>query len=1121
MRCQECRRENRQDVRFCEQCGARLARACVACGTPAPLDGNFCGHCGQPLGEAAPRAAGHPAPDTYTPGHLARRIRSAREAIEGERKQVTVLFADVRGSLEVLADRDPEDVQAIFDPVLGRMMDAVHRYEGTVSQVLGDGIMAVFGAPIACEDHAIRACYAALDMQQEMARHAETFAARHCVDVKIRIGLNSGEVLVRSIGNDLHMDYTAIGETTHLAARMEQMATPGSTLTTGRTARLAGGYVELTPLGSQMVKGLGAPVEVFAVTGPGPVRTSLQAAIGRGLTRFVARAAELDLLDRALGHAQAGRAQVVGIVGQPGVGKSRLAHELIASDRTRGWLVLQTGAVSYSKATAYQPVIELLRAYFGVHPRDDQQDIREKVATRVLALDEELVATLPALLFLLDVPVDDPEWRALDPRQRRGRTMGAIKRLLVRESQVRPLCLVFEDLHWIDLETTALLDDLIRTVVAARVFLLVNFRPEFQPGWANEPHYTQLRLDPLPRENADELLRLLLGEHSSLAGVKRLLVEQTQGNPFFLEESVRTLVERGALLGERGDHRLARAVDAIEVPDTVQAVLAARIDRLAPEDKRVLQSASVIGETVPLRLLQAIADLPDSPLRECRDRLRAAEFLYDHCVFPEPEYVFRHGLTCQVAYDSVLRERRRALHARIVGAIERLHADRLAEHVERLAHHAQRGELWAPAVQYLQQAGTRALGRSANHEAVIHFEQALRTLQQLPQTPETIAQAVDLHLGIRPALMFLGDHERTLTQLHAAQALAEQIGDRRRLARVISFEVNCLFLLAQHERALAAARRGRAVAAELGDVTLGIVTDMYAGRAHLQLGDYARAINTLTGVVAALTGDRAHDHLDLPTLPSVLARSQLVESFVEIGRFDESARCLEEADALARVANRPHTVIWARYARGHHHLARGEAAPASEALEQAYALCRTYDMPTYSPRVSAELGLAWAMSARQKEAVALVRGAVEDAAARKQANSLSQVLLLLGEVCLLAERLNEAADAATRALHRFRRQQEQGHEAWALRLLADIAARRVPAAADAEAQYQAAMTIAEKLGMRPLTARCELGLGRLLRGAGQLERGRATLSSACLHFAELGMQADLSRAEAELAGLPR
>jgi class 3 adenylate cyclase/tetratricopeptide (TPR) repeat protein len=1120
MRCGECGLENRSGVRFCEECGARLDPTCAACGAIVPLDRKFCGQCGQPLTAAPPHTAAGPAPDTYTPGHLARRILSSRQALEGERKQVTVLFADVRGSFEMLADRDPEDVQAMFEPILGRMMDAVHRYEGTVSQVLGDGIMALFGAPLACEDHAVRACYAALDMQQEVARHAETLVAEKGVDVKIRIGLNSGEVVVRSIGNDLHMDYTAIGQTTHLAARMEQMAAPGSTLTTARTARLAEGYVELTPLGARPVKGLEAPVDVYAVAGPGPVRTPLQAAMGRGLTRFVGRAPEVDQLGRALERVREGRGQVVGVVGQPGVGKSRLVHELTGSERMQGWLVLQTGAASYGKASVYRSVIDLLRTYFGVHLRDDQQDIREKVTTKILALDESLGPTLPALLSLLDVPVEDPEWRAMEPRQRRRLTMDAVKRLFVRESQVRPLCLVFEDLHWVDFETQALLDDLIKSLATVPVLLVVNFRPEFQHGWGNEAHYVQLRLDPLPPVHAEELLRLLLGEHAGLSRVKRLLAEQTQGNPFFLEESVRTLVERGALVGERGNYHPGRTIEIIEVPGTVQAVLAARIDRLATEDKRLLQSASVIGENVPLRLLQAVVDMPEGELHERLERLRAAELLYDICLFPEPEYVFRHGLTCQVAYDSLLRERRRALHARIADAIERLHADRLVEHIERLAHHAQRGELWNRAVRFLQQAGAKAFGRSANREAVMFFEQALEALRQLPETPETTAQTADVHLGIRPALMLLGEHARTLAHLHEAQALAERIGDRGRLGRAITFEVNCLFLLGEHERALDAGRRGRAVAAELGDATLGIVTDLYAGRAYVQLGEFPRAIDTLTGVVASLTGSLAHDHLGLPVLPSVLARSQLVEALVEVGRFDESARYVDEAGALAEIDNHPHTMLWASYARGHHHLAHGEAHAATEALEHAFSLCRTYDMPTYGPRVSAELGLAWALAGRAAEAVPMVRAAAEDAAARKQTNSLSQVLLLLGEVCLLAGRLEEATHAATRALDHFRRQQEKAHEAWALRLLAEISAGQAPATTGpAEAHYHAAMTLAAKLGMLPLTARCELGLAGLLRRVGQPERAVEMLVSARIRFGELGMRADLSRVEAELGVL--
>jgi class 3 adenylate cyclase/tetratricopeptide (TPR) repeat protein len=1118
MLCGECGLENRPSVRFCEQCGGRLEPTCTACGAIVPLNGKFCGRCGHPLTASAPLPTTGPAPDTYTPGHLARRILSARHSIEGERKHVTVLFADVRGSLEMLADRDPEDVQTIFDPVLRRMMDAVHRYEGTVSQVLGDGIMAVFGAPLACEHHAVRACYAALDMQQKMARH-ETLDEQGA-DLKIRVGLNSGEVVVRSIGNDLHMDYTAIGETTHLAGRMEQIAAPGSILTTARTARLVQGYIELTSLGPRPVKGLGAPIDVYAVTGAGPVRTSLQAAMGRGLTRFVGRTAEIDALVRAQERARAGRTQVVGVVGQPGVGKSRLVHEFTGSEHMRGWLILQTGAASYGKSTVYRPVIDVLRTYFGVHLHDDEKDIREKVTTKTLALDEGLGPALPALLSLLDVSVDDPGWRAMEPRQRRRQTMDAVKRLFVRESGVRPLCLVFEDLHWVDLETHALLDDLIKSLTTAPVLLMLNFRPEFQHAWASEVHYVQLRLNPLPPTSIEELLRLLLGDNPSLAPVRRLLAEQTEGNPFFLEESVRTLVEHGALVGERGDYRAASTIEIIRVPATVQDVVAARIDRLAPADKRLLQVASVIGENVPLSLLQTVADMPEAELHERIDHLRSAEFLYDVLLFPEPEYVFRHGLTCQVAYDSLLRERRRALHARIVDAIERLHAGRLVEHVERLARHALRGELWSRAVHFLQEAGAKAFGRSANREAMTLFEQALETLREMPETPETIAQTADVLLRIRPVLMVLGEHERTLGLLHEVQVLAERIGDGHRLARAISLEVNCQFLLGQHEQALAAGRRVRAVAGELGDATLGIVTDMYSGRALLQLGEFSRAIDTLTGVVGALAGDLAHDHLGLPVLPAVLARSLLVESLVEVGRFDESARYVEEARSLAEITNQPHTVLWASYARGHHHLARGDTPAATDALEHASSLYRTHDLLTYGPRVSAELGMAWAMAGRAAEAVPMVRAAAAEASARKQTTSLSQVLLLLGEVSFLAGLFDEAAEAATRALDHFRRQQEKGHEVWALRLLADIAARQAPGTTGAaEAHYHAAMTLATKLGMLPLTARCEFGLSGVLRQSGRSERAVELLVSAGIRFRELGMRADLTRVEAELGAL--
>src|SRR6266581_7307273 len=611
MDCASCGHQNGERAKFCEECGAALVRRCAKCAVTFSASAKFCPECGEPASATALHAPTRFAtPDAYTPRHLAEQILLSRTALEGERKQVTVLFADLKGSLELLAAGDPEEARKLLDPVLERMMEAVHFYEGTVNQVMGDGIMALFGAPLAHEDHAVRACYAALRMQESLKRYTDDTRRSHGVEVQIRVGLNSGEVVVRSVGSDLRMDYTAVGQTTHLAARMEQLAPPGTVRLTAETVQLAEGYVEVRSLGPIPVKGLPDPIEIFELTGAGQARTRLQAAALRGLTRFVGRDAEIEHLRRVLGQAAAGRGQVVAIVGEAGVGKSRLVYEFTHSHRVQDWLILEASSVSYGKATSYLPVIDLLKGYFQVGDRDDHREMRAKVLGRVLGLDRTLEPLLPPLLALLDVPVEDTAWQNLDPPQRRQRTLDAVKRLLLRESQGQPLLVVFEDLHWIDAETQALLDGLFESLPMARLLLLVNYRPEYQHGWGRKTYYAQLRLDPLPAVSADELLQALLGDDAGLQPLTHLLIARTEGNPFFLEESVRTLVETGVLVGERGAYRLGQALPTIQVPATVQAVLATRIDRLPPEEKRLLQTDAVIGTEVSLPLLQALAELP-------------------------------------------------------------------------------------------------------------------------------------------------------------------------------------------------------------------------------------------------------------------------------------------------------------------------------------------------------------------------------------------------------------------------------------------------------------------------------------------------------------------------------
>src|SRR6516165_866603 len=791
MRCPRCQHENQAGAKFCQECGTSLARKCANCGWRLSPAAKFCPECAHPTEPSAapPPARRFGSPEVYTPRHLAEKILTSRGAVEGERKQVTVLLADLKGSLELLADRDPEEARKILDPVVGRMMDAVHRYEGTVNEVRGDGIMALFGAPVAHEDHAVRACYAALDLQHAMRRLTEELRRSHGVTVQVRVGLNSGDVVVRTVSSDLRLDYTAIGQTTHLAARMEQLASPGTTLLAADTLRLAEGYVEVRPLGAMPVKGLPAPVETYELVGTGPRRSRLAAAAARGLTRFVGRDVELDQLHEALGDAASGRGQVVAIVGEPGVGKSRLVWEVTHSHRTHGWLILQAGGVSYGKTTPYLPVVDLLKGYFQIGDRDEPRTVQEKVTGKLLTLDRALEPELPALLALLDVPVEDRRWEVLDPPQRRLRTLEAVKRLFVRESQVQPLLVVFEDLHWIDAETQAVLDRLVESLPAARILLLVNYRPEYRHAWGGKTYYRQLRIDPLPPENADELLETLLGPDAALRPLKRLLVERTEANPLFLEESVRALVETGVLAGERGVYRVSRPVAQLTIPATVQAILAARIDRLAPEPKRLLQAAAVIGPDVPLPLLQAIADAPEPEVRAELTHLQAAEFLYETRLFPDLEYTFKHALTHEVAYQGLLHDRRRALHARITEALERLAPERGAEQAERLAHHALRGELWAKAVAYLRQAGLQAMARAANREASAHLEQALGALRHLPETREMTELTIDLHLDLRNAFQPLADLVRLRGLLHAAEGLARTLSDEPRLGRIASFMV--------------------------------------------------------------------------------------------------------------------------------------------------------------------------------------------------------------------------------------------------------------------------------------------------------------------------------------------
>ena len=1022
--------------------------------------------------------------------------------------------------MELLADRDPEEARKILDPVLTLMMDAVHFFEGTVNQVMGDGIMALFGAPLAHEDHAVRACYAALRMQESVGQYAESLFRSHGVPIQIRVGLNSGEVVVRVIGSDLRMDYTAVGQTTHLAARMEQMATPGSILLAPATLKLAEGYVQVAARGPVAVKGLPEPVEIYALTGGSAQRTRFHAAAARGLTRFVGRDAEIEQLHRGLTLAHDGHGQLVALVGEPGVGKSRLVYEFTHSHRTQDWLILEAGSVSYGKATSYLPVIELLKAYFKVHDRESHREIHEKVTGKLLTLDESLKPALPALLALLDVPVEDTQWQALDPRQRRRRTLDAVKRLLLRECLLQPLLVIVEDLHWIDAETQALLDSLIESLPTARLLLLVNYRPEYSHGSGSKTYYTQLRLDALPPESAHELLLALLGTDATVETLKPVLIARTGGNPLFLEESVRTLVETHVLTGERGAHRLARPLDTIDVPATVQAILASRIDRLDPQDKQLLQTASVIGKDAPFTLLIAIAEFGEEDLRRGLARLQAAEFLYETSLFPALEYTFKHALTHEVAYGSLLGDRRRASHARIVEAIEASYPDRLAEHVERLGHHASRGEVWDKAVRYLRQAGAKAHRHSAYGEALTFYEQALEALRHLPDSRATLEQAIDLRLDMGGVLSAFGEFRRILTLLGEADTLATPLDDSHRLGRIAAAMSQYFDFAGDYEQAVAAGQRALTLAAISGDVWTRIMANTMIAAAYFSLGDHRRASDHYRENKTYLTGDSARERFGGPNVPAAINRGWLAWCLAEVGEFVEASALGEEGVRLAEMADHPWSLVIACGGAGLASLRQGDLSKAIPVLERGLRLCQSGPLPLFLPRLASALGLAYAQSGRLAEGLPLLEQAVEQSAAMQIVLHHTLWLIHLSEGHRLAGRLDEAAHGANRALELARTYQERGHQAYALRLLGEVAAHREPSEIDAaETHYRQATALAEELGMRPLVAHCQLGLGQISRRTGKREQARDHLTGATTLYREMDMRLGLERAEAEMTHL--
>ncbi len=1115
-------------MKFCEECGAKLARLCHSCGQEVRPTAKFCGGCGAALSgkakikrqkskgtstpplarDSAFRTQHPPAPVTYTPVHLAERIRAAT-FVEGERKTITALFADLKGSTALIEGLDPEEAQALIDPALQLMMDAVHRYEGYVAQALGDGIFALFGAPLAHEDHPQRALYAALRMQEEMRRYGDQVRLKHGVPLIMRVGVNTGEVVVRSIRKeDLHTDYVPVGHSTNLAARMEQMATPGSILITDDTKKLTEGFFEMKALGAAEIKGRATPLAVYEVLGAGPLRTRLQVAARRGLTRFIGRQREMEQLQQALIQAQAGHGQIVGTMGEPGLGKSRLFHEfklLSLGD----CVVLEAYPVSHGKATAYLPVIELLKSYFQIQPQDDERTRRERVIGKVLGLDRTLEGTLPYLFSLLGIEEQPSPLQQMDPQIRRRRTFDALKKLFLRESLNQPVILIFEDLHWIDSETQGLLDVLSESVASAKLLLLTNYRPEYHHEWGQKTYYTQLRLAPLGQAEAEEFLDVLLGttvgaQHAApLQALEQLILEKTQGMPFFMEEIVQDLFERGVLVRDGAGARSSTSSGAVplptdlHIPTTVQGVLAARIDRLAPDEKVLLQQLAVIGREFPLSLAKQVVTQPEDDLYRLLSSLQRKEMLYEQPAFPEVEYIFRtmgqnsntgrkgrgslraqrsnlgpvisalarllrrlrllamtgsstfvfrfcltvlkHALTQEVAYNSVLIERRKVLHERTAQVIEALYSTNLDEHYSELAHHYSHSKNMEKAIDYLHKAGQQAVQRSANVEAITHLTTALELLAMLPDTRERAQQEVTLRLTLgAPLLAIRGfDSPEVKTTYTRARELCQQLGETRQLFPVL---VGLWTVHLVRGELLAARGLGEQLldlAQREHDPTLLMETYWVLGGTCFYLGELGAAQAYLAQGLTLYDAQRHRSQVFLVE-PGILGLTYAAWVLWHLGYPDQALQKSAAAWTLAQELSYPNSLAAARVVAALTHQLRRDRALTHEWAEAGITLAREHGFPVWLGQGTIIQGWVLAEQGQSEEGISQIRQGLATYQAMGAGVLKSYYLALLAEAFAKAGQEENGLAALAEALAVVDKSGERFYEAELYRLKGEL-----------------------------------------------------------------------------------
>ncbi len=1038
-----------------------LGRRCSHCGFEIRPNANFCGGCGRSrvFGTATDQNA-LTFLQSKVPPKLAERILHSGGAMSGERKHVTVLFADVRGSTALIDRLDPEEALEILGPVLQVLMDAIHQHDGFMNQARGDGVMALFGAPIATEDHAVQACRAAIAMQaaiRELNRQRSS-------NISLRIGINSGHVVIHSIGSNLTMNYDAVGKTVHLAARMEELAVSNGIMLTGATQKLAKGFIVAESRGAVTLKGVTEPVEAFELKGMHST-TRWQARSSQGLNALVGRQAELDTLRELLARAANGNGQALSVVGAAGFGKSRLIHDFIGQ-RPSGWVVLETACVPQHTQTSYYPVSDLIRHIFGIDIDDTPDAVARRIREQIVALDPTLARFLPAISSVLDVNVADQEWKNLEPTEKRQAIIEAITALILFQERRTPLLIIVEDVHWIDSETRILLHNLFSRLHGLRIFLVLTQRPE---GNLADPDLLRLELSALAEGASQEMLDRLIGRDVTLQSIRNRLVAKAQGNPLFLEELVQSLAETGSFEGERGAYRLSKPAGRIEMPQTIHTVLAARIDRLDGVPKTLLQTSAVIGADVSIALLSGMLEVPASKISGDLKALEDADFLR-RVKRVGSEYSFKHELIREVAYGTMLLGTRRSLHARAVAVIESRFSDRLDEHIDRLADHAFLAGLWEKAVPYQLRSCRRAVRRGANQDAIGIYHRGLETLSHWPESAAKTRAEIDFRLIVIIALEPLGKHRQIADVLREARELDDPSNDPIRNAAV-----NCQFALAlwrigEHDSAMEAARAAHDIAQRIGEPALLFASLHQIGIVLHETGAYRESIEIHEKCFAFESPELDARRAGWAAYPSVVLRTFLADSLVEIGELEQAEIMAAEAmqraeDHFYSRANISHVLARLRIAQGRH-------VEALSILRECWQICLDRGIVQMYPILAARMGEAFlALGDTRAAAEILSKPERLDVPLGENAFGWGWLFVVQGRAFLAAGDQAQARISGKRALALAEERGEPPQQAYALKLLGETSLAKGDRS-EAQSYLERALGIATKCDMQPLVDLC-------------------------------------------------